>query len=199
MMKFLIRSACAAAALIWASPSYSDDNQTVFFKKASGWSVFSDKTMGNSCFVASGFEDGTTLRFGFNEPTSGNKFYIAFTNIKWKSIEDGKDYSVIIQMDSEPKWHVTGSGRRIGDLRIIKVDTNNSGFISELVKKHGIAIIYKGQAIAKLSLKGSSDAVKALLECQDAIKLLENNSIPSVKDDPFSIDKLPDKKDDPFA
>lgn len=189
----------ACAALSFSITAQATSKDAVLFKTVGSWSIYSDRTMGNSCFAASIFEGGIILRFGFQKPDSASAFYISFGSTKWHSLEDGKDYRISMQMDNEPKWNATASAGRIGEVPFLFVSTNEADFIIELVRKHGIRVEYQGRQIGHLSLKGSAAAARALVECQEAVKLLEEYSPPKTTDDPFSVKPNSNNSDDPFA
>jgi hypothetical protein len=164
--------------------------------EVAGWTIAVDTTLGNSCFALTAFEDGTILRIGFDNTDARGPLYIMFGNQKWRSLEEGKDYDLVIQMDNEPEWDAPARGVSMGeDMVFVYVKTDQPGFLEEFTRKHGVSVLYQGRTIASLSLEGSFKAGLAMAECQLAL----NSSSPPARDaDPFSTSP-PKANDDPFA
>ncbi|MBX3598415.1 MAG: hypothetical protein KF874_12670 [Rhizobiaceae bacterium] len=181
------------------SPVAAQNNEVVFYKEVAGWYIYSDRTNGNACFATTFFDEGTYIRIGFNAKNSAAAAYVAFGNEKWRSIEQGKDYDIIIQMDQEKPWNATATGGKIGGIPYLFAGTNAAVFFTEFMRKHRISVTYNNNEIARLSLKGSASAGGAVVECQKLVVGPSNTDPPVTKNDPFDGTAPRNAKDDPFA
>lgn len=186
--------------LFLSANASAQEGKAVFFMEAAGWSVYSDKSNNNACYATTGYEGGTYLRFGFLGEDWDYPFFIAFGNDKWRSIEPVKEYDVTIQMDREAPWQAVATGWHIGEMPYLVIPTDQPNFFREFARKHGISLRYNNQDIARLSLKGSSLAEKAVVECQAIVNKLNVGKTPPIaRDDPFDASKPRQASDDPFA
>lgn len=183
----------AFLALLLASAAVGEDGNT--WGEVEGWIIGVDASLGNSCFAVTTFEDGTAVRFGYDSTSGNQPFYILFGNQKWRSLEVGKDYDLVIRLDNEAPWDAPARGVTLGDgeMVFLAVGTSESEFLQEITRKHGIVIEYEGREIASLSLHGSYKATIAMSQCQ-----LETGGGATDADDPFS-EKPKSRGDDPFA
>lgn len=140
------------------------------WKTVAGWDIHVDTTLNYGCFLFSEFESGTVLRIGFDRK-SGNA-YLLVGNRKWASLEEGKEYEIKIQFDSEKPWAGPAKAIRMGEegTRFLTLDFSSADFLKEFQSKHVIRLMYKGRSLARLSLKGSSLATTELIRCQTNIE-----------------------------
>jgi len=158
-----------------------------------------DPSMGNACYVTTSYEDGTVLRLGFEFSETDRLLYFSLGNPKWKSLEDGKEYPVRIQFDSETPWDAKASAVQVDAFAHLKVNTRNADFVTEFSKKLGLRAFYAGKQIVALRLRGSSKAIDEMLACQQATDKLANAQKPSPKnEDPFTTTPSVKTSDDPF-
>ena len=76
-------------------------SETIPWKEVAGWTVRMGPSMGNACYVTTSYEDGTVLRLGFEFSDNDRLLYFSLGNTKCKSLEDGREYPVRIQFDTE--------------------------------------------------------------------------------------------------
>ena len=188
-----------AACLLAATQVAAKDEVITWSRDTAGWMVASDITLGGSCFIATVFEDGTFLRVGFQSSDAPFVAYVAIGNADWKSIEPGKEYSLVLQIDREDPWDAPATGSRINGLPTLFINFSDSKFIGEFVRKHGIRFNFNGTEIAHLSLKGSALASKEMVECQRAVADALGKKKPDrpAPKDPFQVGD-PSPKRDPF-
>ncbi|MEH3110479.1 MAG: hypothetical protein PGN22_10285 [Agrobacterium cavarae] len=166
-------------------------SETIPWKEVAGWTVRMGPSMGNACYVTTSYEDGTVLRLGFEFSDSDRLLYFSLGNTKWKSLEDGKEYPVRIQFDSETPWNAKASAIKVDSFTHLKVNTRNADFVSEFSKKLGLRAFYAEKQIVSLRLGGSSKAIDEMLSCQQATDKLANAQKPAPKDeDPFTLRPL---------
>ena len=173
----------------------AESDQPVHWKDVQGWSVYSDRSNGNACYMFSIFEGGTALRLGFNGPENPSRSYLAIGDVDWASIEDGKDYDISIRMDRESPWTATAQGMLRGEIRFLVIQNLNVDFFDEFARKLGVQFFYEGKQIAHLSLRGSYAALSEMLECQSVINEYLNTPADG---DPFKNGSKAPEGDDPF-
>jgi len=129
---------------------------------------------GNACYVTTSYEDGTVLRLGFEFSDNDRLLYFSLGCTKWKSLEDGKEYPIRIQFDTETPWDAKASAIEVGPLTLLKVNTRDADFVSEFRKKLRLRAFYAEKQIVSLRLRASSKAIDEMLACQQATDKLAN-------------------------
>ena len=171
--------------------------ETALWKSVGNWSVYIDKTVSYQCFITILYDDYTVFRVGFQDPKSTSALYVAIGNLNWSSIEDGKDYDLVLQLDNESGWKSPATGMHFGTFPSLIVNTNQTGFVDELMRKHSLRVFFNDRQILNLSLRGSNAALQEMAACQNAVDgYLGRNAQPS---DPFSGVSTPKSPKDPFA
>lgn len=193
-MRIIVLSVLASITL--AEPSLAQDS--ILWKEVNGWGVYMDPSMGNGCYVVTGYENGTILRLGFNFSESKSQIYLALGNQDWKSLEVGKEYPLRIQFDRNSPWDATANAFNMGDVNYLGVHTTEADFAEEFRRKLSLRATFQGREVAHLRLQGSSAAIGEMLNCQKAV-----NSYVSQKNNPPAKDPFvnePDSKSasDPF-
>lgn len=165
------------------------------YAKVGPWSIRVDTTLDYGCFIFAAFEGGTALRFGFN--MTDQTIYAMVGDPKWKSLEWGKAYHVIITFGDEEPWSGDAMGFSFDEgedgpwlwINVGEVGDVAELFFTEFMQEGDFALDYKGKEITKLSLRGSHKAGLKLLECQE--EMLE------MGEDPFKEISV-DLEQDPF-
>lgn len=175
----------AVFALLPVGTAFAQD--TVTWKDdIQGWSVAIDRTIDDSCFIISGFEDDLYLRFQFNATQQNVQFIVA--NIQWDSLETGEDYDLEVAFGDLESWEGMAKGHRWNDilpslvLSVPLADQQASHFMKEFTEMGSVRISHDGSEIANLALAGADEAVASMLDCQvsmaDANKSKQNGSDP---------------------
>lgn len=158
-----------------------------------------DPSAGNAYYITTSYKDGTVIRLGFEFSENDRLLYLSLGNSKWKSLEDGKEYPIRIQFDTETPWDAKASAIEVGPLTHLKVNTRDADFVSEFSTKLGLRAFYVDKQIVSLRLRGSSKAIDEMLACQQATDKLANAQKPAPKDeDPFTASTSVKTSDDPF-
>ncbi|MEY9782252.1 hypothetical protein [Sinorhizobium fredii] len=182
--------------LFVASPVCAQD--TVPWREISGWGILMDSTMGNACFVATGYEDGTILRLGFDLRET-KSIYLALGNKNWASLEPGKDYPLQIQFDGNPVWNATARALNLDGANYLVVSTTDTNFANEFTRKLAMRATFNGRQVASLRLSGSARAVDEMLNCQKAVNdAIANKNTPNAPKDPFQANPGVRNANDPF-
>lgn len=184
MLKFFsgaVIAICSTGAALAQDTMTWDDN-------VQGWTVVIDRTIENSCFIISGFEDELLLRFQFNATQQNVQFIAA--NINWKSLQAGKNYDMEVAFGDRDSWAGTAKAHRWNDILpslVMSVPVENqqaSDFMKEFTAMGSVRILHEGSEIANVDLPGASEAVAAMLDCQAA---MANVKAPDA--DPFAKEK----------
>lgn len=189
--------AFAVGLVLLLSSVDANAEKAVNWKNVGNWSIRVDTSLENGCFLYAQYEGGTQFRFGFDMGL-GNAYFL-IGNGNWKSLEEGKTYTLVFQFDNRPRWTGEGRGYLVGENLVGLVGTVSDGeFFSELARSHVLTATYKGREIARLNLKGSYAAVKELLNCQAEMRAARAVGKQPRKD-PFAPDRATENTRDPFA
>ena len=170
----------SGAAVAQDTVTWKDDIQ--------GWSVAIDRTIADSCFIISGFEDDLFLRFQFNATQKNVQFIVA--NVNWDSLQTGEDYDLEVAFGGMDAWTGMAKGHRWSDilpslvLSVPMEDQQASHFMQEFTGTGSVRISHAGAEIANLALHGASEAVASMLECQAA--MADSHRKKSENNDPFA-------------
>ena len=177
--------------ITWTS-SYSDNEP--LWKDLGGWVVRVDTSLGNGCFTYQLYEGNTIFRIGFNKINGGMYFFIGDSD--WQSLEEGKNYPIQLYFGNKEPWGGDATAIRFGEIPVLWLDLRSSDSASEFLKEFmnelSLNVLFQGESIVLLSLKGTFKAGQELLECQKAINDIPNSN----SEDPFRDQRK--KSDDPF-
>ena len=184
MLKIIGGALCAACV---AGTAIADD--TVTWKDdVQGWSVAIDRTIDDSCFIISGFEDDLFLRFQFNATQQNIQFIVA--SVQWDSVQSGEDYDLEVTFGDMDAWNGTATGHRWNDilpslvLSVPIADQQASHFMQEFTGTESVRIRHDGSEIAHLALTGAAEAITSMLECQANMSAAADAR--QTGDDPFA-------------
>ncbi|WP_337268834.1 hypothetical protein [Oryzifoliimicrobium ureilyticus] len=181
-MKTQVLAAALLCSLMAVSPLSAQ--QPLHWKAINGWEVGMEPATGNGCFIESGYEDGTHLRLGFDFTDKQTLIYLSLGNAKWKSLEAGKDYPLEFQFDDNPAWKATAAAAERDNVKFLVVTTTDSNFAIDFSRKLGMRVTFMGRSIAALKLKSSSEAVREMLDCQDAVRKYASKPAPETPPTP---------------
>lgn len=187
----------ALAITSTAAPGAAQNAEVVLWKHVQNWSVYVDRTTGDTCFAGVVFDDGTVFRFGFLEPGSQTALYAAIGNPNWQSIEQGKDYELYLQFDNAQSWRAPARATQIDGVPFLFVGTSEVDFVEELMRKHYLKVHYDGRNILSLSLQGSYAALQEMGMCETTISEYRTSGS-ATSGDPFKTERASNKTD-PFA
>ncbi len=153
----------AAAFALIGSAAVAQD--LVPYSQAGGWDVVVDTTLGNGCFLTSEFEDGSTVRIGFNR-TAGNGYVAAF-NENWGDIVDGESYPITFLLDEE-QYDGAATGMHLDALPGAVISFDSVDFLSDLAARNTMTLQSEGEDVMMIDLSGSDEAVAETIACQEA-------------------------------
>ncbi|MEO1537782.1 MAG: hypothetical protein AAFR73_08615 [Pseudomonadota bacterium] len=159
----------AVCALFIAGAAVAQDTVT-WEDNVEGWAVAIDRTIDDSCFIISGFEDDLFLRFQFNATQKNIQFIVA--SVRWDTLKSGEDYDVEVEFGSMEAWSGTAKGHRWNEilpslvLSVPVADQQASNFMQEFTATESVRISHDGSEIAHLALSGADEAIASMLDCQ---------------------------------
>jgi S1-C subfamily serine protease len=149
-----------------ASPAPPELTVSKSYGKIAGWSIgFSDSLGG--CVAAATYHDQTTIWFGFGGVQ--DRAYLAFTNPKWRSIDVGDTYTIVMNAHNRGRWHGTFVGFDRSGERGLFASGLKDRFVSDLSNSEELDVEFSGKRIAAISLVGSTEALAVVNECQRAL------------------------------
>lgn len=167
------------------------------WKTVGGWDVsFYPATDGCTAFTV--YDDGIAFFIGISKKDETLNFEMTLMNDKWKSIEDKKEYEVVVTLGNEEPWTLEMSGVKFDTTWGMNFSTPASSekagkFVEEFMREVDMEWTYNGTRLGYLSLRNSRAAFEEAVACtksyQDAV---------GTTSDPFSSDGN-NKTIDPFA
>ncbi|MEO0943449.1 MAG: hypothetical protein AAFY06_01215 [Pseudomonadota bacterium] len=170
-----------------ASSAFAQDT-VMWNEDIRGWSVAIDRTIEDSCFIISGFEDQLFLRLQFNAQQQNVQFIVA--NVAWESLETGQEYGLEVIFGEDSPWSGMAQGhiwQGILPSLVLSVpfeDQQASKFMEEFSDRGSVRISYEGNEIANLALSGTGEAVASMMACQQA--MAEASAFKDSNADPFA-------------
>lgn len=155
-----LTAACGFALL--ATAATADDLMP--YSEAGGFQIVVDTTLGNGCFLTSEFEDGSTVRIGFDR-TAGNGYVAAF-NTAWGEIEDGTEYPISFMLDEE-KYDGNAKGMHLGEVPGVVVTFDSVDFLTDLAARNVMVLQSEGEDVMSIDLSGTDEAVAETIACQE--------------------------------
>ena len=159
----LTKIAVAACLAALSSAAFAQD--LVPYSEAGGWAVSVDPTLGNGCLLSSEFDDGSSVRIGFDR-NAGNG-YVAASNAAWGDITDGTDYPISFLLDEE-KYDGNAKGIHLDTLPGVLVTFDTIDFLTDLASRNVMVLQSEGTDVMSIDLSGSDEAIAETIACQDA-------------------------------
>jgi hypothetical protein len=153
----------ATAFALIGSTAFAQD--LVPYSEAGGWDVVIDTTLGNGCFLTSEFEDGSTVRIGFDRLAGTG--YVAAFNESWGEIVDGQTYPVSFLLDEE-QYDGEAAGIYLDDLPGALITFDSIDFLTDLAARNAMTLQSEGEDVMSIDLSGSDAAIVETIACQDA-------------------------------
>jgi hypothetical protein len=144
-----------------ASPIYALD--LVQWGTAGDWVILQDPNRDNACLTQVSLSDGTLMRIGFED--KGKKGFLATFNPAWKDLKNNKKYPVGYALD-DTVFEGEAEGREVNGVPGAQVTYENVDFLVDLAQKKTMTFSFEGAEVLKVDLKGSDEAIKAMLACQ---------------------------------
>ena len=183
----MLKIACGfVCSLFLGSAAVAQDTAT-WLENIKGWRIVVDRTIDDSCFIISEFENDLFIRFQFNAVQQNVQFIVA--SLRWDSLETGQTYDMEVAFGDLESWSGTALGHRWNDILpslVLSVpieDQQASHFMKEFTDMRTVRISHNGSEIAKLALRGTKEAVASMLDCQTIMS--KANRLKNSASDPF--------------
>ena len=184
----MLKIACGAVFALMSTGAAVAQDTVTWKDDVQGWSVAIDRTIENSCFIISGFDNELFLRFQFNATQQNVQFIVA--SIQWDSLKNGEDYDLEVAFGDLDAWTATAKGHRWNDIlpslvmSVPIADQQASHFMKEFTEMGSVSISHDGAEIANLALTGADEAVASMLDCQ--VSMSKANKSKQSGKDPFA-------------
>ncbi len=184
----MLKIACGAMFALFSTGAAVAQDTVTWKDDVGGWNVSIDRTIDNSCFIISGFENETFLRFQFNATQQNIQFIVA--SIQWDSLKTGQNYDVEVAFGDLDPWEGSATGHRWNEILpslVLSVpieDQQASHFMKEFTAMGSVSVFHEGNEIANLALAGADEAVASMLDCQAAMS--KANTLKGSGTDPFA-------------
>ena len=91
---------------------------------------------------------GTIFRIGLNPKYNSGDLMLG--DADWASLEEGKKYKVVIQLDDLTPWDAEATGFRFkpvrpGDFVFLNINFKNPDFLEEIMRRNLFKLKYKNQ------------------------------------------------------
>lgn len=150
-----ISALCAGAALA---------QDLVPYGEAGGYAVVIDPTLGNGCLLTSDFEDGSTVRIGFDR--NAGKGYVAAFNDGWGDIVDGQEYPVTFMLDDQ-QYDGTATGIHLSEVPGALIYFDSVDFLADLAQRNTLSLMHDGTEVMVIDLSGTDEAIEQTIACQE--------------------------------
>lgn len=169
--------------------------EAIDWKTVRGWDIsFYPGSAGCQAFAQ--FEEGSAFFIGFDNTDNILALDVTLLDEKWGSIEDGKEYSIVLHFGNETPWTLSMNGvvfEGYPGLNIM-IDAGSdeaSLFVDEFQRETSMAWKFGNATLGRYTLRGSRLAFDEVIACQRSyLDAMSSNS------DPFSSGG---KSSDPFA
>ena len=192
-MKKSVLALWIVASLATSGTGRAASEDAPIWKEVDGWSLRVDTTIGYGCFLMAEFEKGTILRFGFLP--EAKTMYVMLADNDWKSLEVGKEYALQLKMGREDAWDAPAKAIDMSGTTVLFVTTDKVQFLREFMEQTNFTASYDGEVITQLSLRGTANAGRELIACQEVFAET-NGAAQKTGRDPFA--KGTESRD-PFA
>ncbi|WP_374407429.1 hypothetical protein [Pelagerythrobacter sp.] len=146
-------------------PTQSRATDTSEWASIGHWRVMVDKTLGDSCFLITQFEDNTNFRIGFDRKNGGQN-YLMLGNEAWGSLNVGDQHGMTFQFDAESPWEAQAEVVDLNGYVALMVSFSDSAFWVEFAMSEWLDIATGSRNVATLTLDQSRPALDSLIECQ---------------------------------
>jgi hypothetical protein len=165
----MFKGGLAALSAVLIAGGAAAQDAVIWEEDVNGWRVAIDRTINNSCFIFSSFENEQYLRLQFNAVQEKVQFIVA--NKSWDTLKSGQDYEVELSFGDVEIWAKTAKGLRWQDilpslvLSFPVAEQKTQQFMTDFTAKANVSVLYGGAEITNLALDGAEEAVASMLEC----------------------------------
>jgi hypothetical protein len=152
-------------AVLSAAPIAAQAADSPLWEQVGPWQVRVDPSVGNGCYMMSGYGNGTALRVGIDAAHGSS--YVVLSNANWTSLEKGKYYDLTATLDnSSPlSWPATAGTLDNGTL-VLFVKFTDTSLWRDISGRNVLKIAYQGNPLGTMRLNGTVAAVQSVARCQ---------------------------------
>lgn len=167
------RAAIALLAASLAPLTTVAQNNTIVFDSVGGWAVRTDPAREYRCFIEADYDNGSSVRAGFN--SDDGHFYITVADYRWEWIELGVPYVVSLRFDDGPAQNFDAMGVVLETqyaqpgLQIDLPQELEESVVSQFMYLTEMHLTSEADAGLTLGLFGTQRAVESLEGCQIAM------------------------------
>lgn len=147
-----------------SSEQGSSNGELLAWGNVPGWDILIDPALNNGCLVAAEFVDGSQVFIGFD--MSDDSAYVTSVNPAWTEVEEDSVYPISMALD-DSEYEGEGTGLFVGDVPGVQTDLDGADFFGDIMTAKTLTLSHDGGAQVSLDLTGASDAMQALIKCQD--------------------------------
>lgn len=187
----ILRASTTAALLITGDFATGD---TIDWKTIGGWDI-SFYPASEGCQAFAMFEDDTAFFIGFENSGGTLNLGITLLDERWRSIEDGTEYSITARFGNESPWTLAMDGVRVDEFPGLNllIDANSDQadlFIDEFQRKGSMTWSFGDSTLGRYTLKGSRKAFNEVVACQTSyLEATSDSTDPFTSSDPFTKEK----------
>jgi hypothetical protein len=172
MKAFPLRPAAIAVLLavsfgssgpVYAEGPYSLDREV---KKVGGWTIAVNKQR-HGCLAFGEFRSGTAVELGYD--TKKDAGFLVFANQDWDFVTNGADYDVRLVFNGNNRWRAHAKGAEMGRLHAFVFEGVKGQFIIDFAAYSSVRLEIEGVKLEGISLNGTMDAVKAMIDCSQYV------------------------------
>lgn len=167
------RITAAAIVALLVSTGAAGAQETAQWSKVGGWSIRIDRTIGNGCYAYQTYEEGTSIRVGFD--LSKQSIYMILGNPVWRSLEVGKVYTMQFVFDDQKKYSGELTGIELADRIFLNHSDVSLDFTKDFMQRNTLRITFRGSQIAHLSLRNTYAAMAEVVTCQEEMDAAEES------------------------
>lgn len=166
-----VRVTMALLAAALAPVAASAQGNTIVFDNVGGWTVRTDPAREYRCFIEADYDNGSSMRAGFN--SESGQFYITVADYRWDWIELGVPYVVSLQFDDEPAQEFEATGV------VLETDYIQPGFELVLPQELEDSVVAQFMYLTEMQLRHGEDTelTLGLFGTQRAVESLEGCQI----------------------
>jgi len=164
MPKFLSPKSILVAAVLTATPVFAQELEV--WGEAGGWDVLIDPTLGDGCLIQAAYQDGSTVRIGFDRNEGAG--YVTAFNEAWGEIEEGTVYPVSFELDGA-SYEGEAKGIYLEDVPGADIYFTNPDFLFDIAAKNTMTIFNGDSMVLQIDLGGTMVGLEAAIECQEEL------------------------------
>jgi len=154
----------AVLAALACTTTASNAQDLGYWGSISGWDVMVDPTLGDGCLIQAEYNDGSTVRIGFDRTNATG--YVTVFNDAWGDIEEGEAYPIEFALDGE-LYEGVAHGIYLAGVPGADVVFDNPDFMFDIAKKYTMTLYHDGYEVMAIDLEGTFNGLEAALQCQD--------------------------------